>query len=571
MIGSWLNGSDLRRQLGLYKKEFLWAAVFSMIANVLLLTPTLYMLQIFDHVMVSQNELTLFAVTLVMIFFFGVMAFSEWLRSRLLVRTGVRIDEGLNGMVFKASFDSYLQQARQKATEAFSNLVTIRQFLTGQGIIAFFDVPWTPLYIAVTFMLHPLLGWLSVLFAAIQLLVTYTANRASVSTIEGGVKAEQDSTSFVQSKLRNIEPLHAMGMVKHMRDRWQDHHESSLQRDDVMQEKQHRQQAFSKFVRYCMQSFTLGAGALLVIDGKLTPGAMIAANVLMARALQPLDLVIATWRQFVQARMAFRKLDELLDAFPERKGGSEDAPSSGAVRLEGLTAKVAGRDTPVLDNLNVDIPAGNVLVVLGPSGSGKSTLARCLVGVWPQFDGQVLLDGRPIAGWKRLALGPFLGYLPQDIELFEGTIADNIARFSEVDSEKVIDAAKRTGIHDMILRFPDGYDTEIGVAGGMLSGGQRQRIALARAIYGNPVLVVLDEPNANLDDAGERSLAQAVSELKARGTTVVLVTHRTSIVGLADYLLVLSKGRMVHFGHRDAVVAALRGGKVPSQISAPSP
>jgi len=571
MIGRWFNGSDLRRQLGLYKKEFIWAGVFSMIANVLLLTPTIYMLQIFDHVMVSQNELTLYAVTIVMVVFFGVMAFSEWLRSRLLVRTGVRIDEGLSTLVFKASFDSYLKHARQSASDAFSNLVSIRQFLTGQGIIAFFDVPWTPVYIAVTFMLHPFLGWLSVLFACMQLLVTYTANRASISAIEGGVKADQDSTSFVQSKLRNIEPLYAMGMVRHMHDRWQNHHEASLQRDDVIQEKQHRQQAFSKFVRYCMQSFTLGAGALLVIDGKLTPGAMIAANVLMARALQPLDLVIATWRQFVQVRMAFRKLEALLEEFPERQTGIDDVPLSGALRLEGLRAKVTGRDTPILDNLNIDIPSGNIVAVLGPSGSGKSTLARCMVGVWPEIEGNVLLDGRPLQSWKRNALGPFLGYLPQDVELFEGTIAENIARFSEVDSEKVIDAAKRTGIHEMILRFSDGYDTEIGVAGGMLSGGQRQRIALARAIYGNPVLVVLDEPNANLDDAGERSLAEAVRDLKARGTTIVLVTHRTSIVGIADYLLVLSKGHQVQFGPREAVAAALRGGTFQAQVSTAAP
>lgn len=565
---SLFKGSGLREQLYLFRKEFFWAGVFSLIANVLMLTPTVYMLQIYDHVMVSQSELTLIAVTIIMVCFFGVMAFSEWLRSRLLVRTGVRLDEGLNALVFNASFESYLHNARQNAADAFSNLVVIRQFLTGAGIIAFYDVPWTPIYIAVTFLLHPYLGLLSVFFACIQLLVTYFANRASVKGIEGGADAVLNSNAFVQSKLRNIEPLHAMGMVKHMRDRWIGHHETSIERDEVSQEKQHRQQALAKFIRYCMQSLTLGAGALLVIDGRLSPGGMIAANVLMARALQPLDLIIATWPQFVQARMAFNRLEQLLADYPERQQGADHPAPDGDIVLDALTATVPGRETPILHGLSATVPSGRVVVVLGPSGSGKSTLARCLVGIWPYVEGRVLLDGHPVESWDRMKLGPHIGYLPQDVELFEGSIADNIARFAAVDSEKVIDAARRTGIHEMILRFPKGYDTEIGEAGGMLSGGQRQRIALARALYGNPELVVLDEPNANLDEAGERSLIDAVTDLRAKGKTVLLITHRLNILGIADLVMVLSKGTITHFGLRDKVLAALR--PPAGSVSAPA-
>lgn len=563
---NFFEGSELRKRLILFKKEFFWSGIFSMIANVLLLTPTVYMLQIYDHVMVSRSEITLMVVTVVMVLFYAVMSFAEWLRSRLLVRTGVKLDESLNTLVFRASFDSYLRNARINTTDALSNLVTVRQFITGSGIIALFDAPWTPIYIGVTFFLHPYLGFLSIIFACIQLLVTYSANRASKSGIEGETNAVQNSNTFVQSKLRNIEPIHAMGMVSHMRDRWNIYHEASLEREDIIQDKQHRQQSFAKYVRYCMQSFTLGAGGLLVIQGKLSPGAMIAGNVLMARALQPLDLLISTWRQFVQAKMAFEKLEQLLEEYPEREPGAEHPEPRGEIRLEDFTARVASMDRPILDRISAKIPAGSIVVVLGPSGAGKSTLSRSLIGIWPDVEGKMLLDEQPIESWDRAKLGPYIGYLPQDIELFEGTIAENIARFAEIDSEKVIDAARRTGIHEMILRFPKGYDTEIGDAGSILSGGQRQRLALARALYGNPSLVVLDEPNANLDEAGEKSLAQAVNDLKAQGKTVVLVTHRLNLVGLADLLMVLSKGRIVHFGPKQEVLEALKASSVPSTV-----
>jgi ATP-binding cassette, subfamily C, bacterial exporter for protease/lipase len=558
MKPAFFDRSVLSRQLWEFRREFFWVGIFSMIANVLMLTPTIYMLQLYGRVMKSGSEFTLLGVTFFLVLFYVVMAFAEWLRSRIMVRTGVRLDEALNSLVFKASFEAYLNHARRNVTEAFSDLTNIRQFLTANGIIAFFDTPWTPVYIAVIFLLSPFLGFLSIFFAVIQLGVTWQTHRLSVREIESASESGNESYRYVQSKLRNIEPIHAMGMGGNLQKQWIKLHDVSLAKAESSLERQHRQQAFAKFVRYSMQSFTLGAGALMVIDGKMAVGSMIAANVLMSKALQPLDLVVATWKPFVQARTAFTRLEKLLEDFPERSAGVKHQDPFGEIRLEGLTATAEGRMVPILDNITAMFPAGKVTVVLGPSGSGKSTLARCIVGVWPERKGRVLIDGEPVESWDRMELGPHIGYLPQDVELFDGSIAENIARFGEIDSVKVIEAAKSTGIHEMILRFPRGYDTPIGEAGGMLSGGQRQRLGLARALYGKPAILVLDEPNANLDDAGERSLLEAVKNLRQAGKTVILVTHRPSVLAVADLLVMMQAGKMAKCGARDEVLAAMR-------------
>jgi len=562
--------SALSRQLWEFRREFFWVGIFSMIANILMLTPTIYMLQVYGRVMKSGSELTLLMVTFFLILFYAVMAFAEWLRSRLLVRAGVRLDEALNSLVFNASFEAYLNRTRHNVAEAFTDLTNIRQFLTANGMIAFFDIPWTPVYIAVIFLLSPFLGFLSIFFALIQLAVTWISNWMSMKEIQIAADAGNESYRYVQSKLRNIEPLHAMGMVGNLRQRWFRLHDVSLAKAEDSLDRQHRQQAFAKFVRYSMQSLTLGAGALMVIEGKMGAGSMIAANVLMSRALQPLDLVVATWKPFVQARTAFVRLEKLLEDFPERAAGARHQDPFGEIRLQGLSATADGREAPILDDLTAMFPSGKVTVILGPSGSGKSTLARCIVGIWPDMKGQVLIDGEPIESWDRMELGPHIGYLPQDIELFDGTIAENISRFAEVDSQKVIEAAKRTGIHEMILRFPRGYNMQIGEAGGMLSGGQRQRLGLARAMYGNPALLVLDEPNANLDDAGERSLLEAVKDLKKAGKTVILVTHRPSVLAVADLIVLMQSGKIIRCGARDEVLSALRSESTRSVAVSPA-
>ena len=550
--------SELTRALWAFRREFLMVGVFSMVANVLMLSPTLYMLQVFDRVMSSRSELTLLAMSLITLFLFGVMAFAEWMRSRVLVRSGVRLDALLGTRVFNASFDAHLAPSRVSPARSFGDLIQIRQFLTGQGILAFFDTPWTPIYMGVLFILHPILGFLALFFAAVQGALAWFGHRRTVTPAEDASKASSESAAYLQSKLRNAEVLEPMGMVHNLRPHWARRHAHAQELQGRAQAITHRITAWSKFIRYSQQSLALGAGALLVIDGQLSPGGMIAANVLMSRALAPIDMLVGTWRGFIGARSAFRRLEALLAAHPERDPALSRVAPQGALTLRDVVAVAPGRAEPILKGVSVAVPQGTVTVVLGPSGSGKSTLARCMLGIWPDVSGEVLIDGLPIAGWDRNELGPYMGYLPQDVELFEGSIAENIARFGEVSPEKVIAAARSAGLHEMILRFPKGYDTPIGEAGHLLSGGQRQRIGLARAMYGDPVLVVLDEPNANLDDVGEAALVRAVQELKVKGCTVFLITHRPGIVAVADRVLVLRNGVVKADGPRDEVLAALR-------------
>lgn len=550
--------SDLTSTLWSFRREFVMVGAFSMVANVLMLAPTLYMLQVYDRVLASQSELTLVVMSLLTLFLFAVMAFAEWMRSSLLVRTGVRLDEQLSTQVFNASFEAHLSQSGAAPSRAFGDLIQIRQFLTGNGIFAFFDAPWTPIYMAVLFFLHPWLGVLGVVFALIQAALAWFGHRHTLAPSEAAAKASAEAGNFLQSKLRNAEVLESMGMIRNLQTRWAERHQTSLTRSGEAQQLTHRITAISKFIRYTQQSLALGAGALLVIDGQLSPGGMIAANVLMTRALAPIDMIVGSWRQFIGMRSAFARLEQLLVDFPPRDPAFKRVSPTGAITLNQVVATAPGRATPILQNIKLNVPAGTVTAVLGPSGSGKSTLARVMVGIWPEVSGQVLLDNLPIEGWNRIELGPHIGYLPQDVELMEGSIADNIARFGKVDPPQVIAAAQSAGLHEMILRFPKGYDTPIGEAGNLLSGGQRQRIGLARAIYGHPKLVVLDEPNANLDDAGEAALFKTVQELKTKGTTVFLITHRPGAVAVADRILLLRDGLVQADGPRDAVVAALQ-------------
>ena len=552
------NRNELSRILWKFRYEFVVAGVFSMVANLLMLTPTIYMLQVYDRVMLSQNMGTLMAVSLITLFFFGVLTFAEWSRSKLLVSSGVRMDELLSKRLFHASYDAYLNPAVKNPSRAFNDLTEVRQFLTGNGIFAFFDAPWAPIYIAVLFMLHPWLGVMAIGFAAVQASLAWWGSNASKPAQAVASKSQQDAGSYLQSKFRNAEVIESMGMLSHLYRRWAEQNTRAMGHALNAQEVSGRVVAWSKFIRYTQQSLALGGGALLVIQGELSPGAMIAANVLMTRALAPIDLMVGTWPGFLSAKEAFVRLRDLLEAHPLRVKNELSIVPKGDVVLKEVVASAPGRKEPILKGISALMPAGTVTVVLGASGSGKSTLARVLLGIWPHEKGDVLLDSEPILKWDRMGLGPHIGYLPQDIELFDGTIAENIARAGQVVSEKVIAAAEASGLHQMILRFPKGYDTPMGEAGSLLSGGQRQRIGLARALYGEPALVVLDEPNANLDDEGEAALVRAVQVMKSKGKTVVLISHRPGIVGVADRLLILHQGTVQASGPRDGVLAALQ-------------
>ena len=559
------HSNPLTEVLLSFKKEFLVVGLFSAVVNLLMLTPTLYMLQVFDRVLNGQSFTTLFVVSLITLFLFVMMAFAEWARSILLVRTGVKLDQTLSKKVFLSSFLSYLSPSESEPSKAFGYLITLRQFMTGNGVFALFDSPWLPIYVGVLFLLHPLLGWLAIGFSVVQVGMAWygyhVGRDAQLTSDASGATAQK----FMQSKLRNIEVLSSMGMLAPLYKRWQSLQFKALLQNGRAQQRTGAVTALSKFVRYTQQSASLGAGAWLVIHGEVSVGAMIAGNVLMTRALAPIDLLVGSWPGFLSSKEAYTKLQDLMAFQPKgRDKVYTDAPV-GRLKIQKLVVRATGREKPILKDVNFEAFPGMATVVLGPSGSGKSTLARAMLGIWPDYDGEILLDDQPIVQWTRESLGAHLGYLPQDIELFDGTIAENIARIGEVDSARVIEAAEAAGLHQIILRFPKGYDTRVGQGGAFLSGGQRQRVGLARALYGNPAVIVLDEPNANLDDAGENALLQAVELLKRQGKTVVLISHRPGVLKVADRLVILQDGQVVVSGPRDGVLAKLK------ELQAPQP
>jgi ATP-binding cassette subfamily C exporter for protease/lipase len=549
-----MNRSELGRVLAGFRREFWLAGFFSLVVNALLLTPTLYMLQLYDRVMVSYSELTLVAVSLITLLLLALMAVAEWGRTRLLIQAGLRLDKLLSARIFEASFTASLRQSVKQPARAFSDFTQIRQFLTGSGLLTFFDAPWTLIYLAVLLFLHPWLGAVALVFMALQGALAWWGQRHTVAPADTAAKSLADVNGFIQTKLRNVEVLESMGMLPQLQLHWATRQAHFMDNSAVSQALLHRTTAWSKWLRYSQQSLALGAGALLVIDGQLSTGAMIAANVLMSRALAPIDQMVGLWRIMAGVKAAYVRIETLLASSPRPATESGMTAATGDVVLHDVVATAEGRAQPILKNISLTVTEGSVLVVLGASGSGKSTLARVIVGVWPEMTGTVHWGGQALTALDRVACGPQIGYLPQDIELFEGSIAENIARFYALVPEKVIEAATCTGLHDMILRFSKGYDTPMGEAGRLLSAGQRQRIALARAVYGQPSLLVLDEPNANLDDLGEQALARTVQAFRAMGKTVVLISHRPGVLALADRVLVLRDGCIAHEGPREQVL-----------------
>jgi ATP-binding cassette subfamily C exporter for protease/lipase len=539
------------------RRIFIVAGVFSFFINALMLVPSLYMMQVYDRVLNSRNEMTLLMLSLITLGLYGLLGGLEWVRSQLLVRASLQLDNQLNERVFGATFEASLRGAGGNPAQALADLNNLRQFLTGSGLFAFFDAPWAPIFLFVITLLHPWLGLFSLCGGLVLLALTWLTEKITQKPLAEASAAGLQASNFAGNNLKNAEVIEAMGMLPAVRARWYARHRASLALQQLASNRAGAIGAATRVVRLTQQSLILGLGALLVISGKLSPSAMIAANILMGRVLSPIEQAISMWKNFVAARSAYERLQKLLQAIPAKEKGMALPAPHGNMALENLVATAPNSPTVILKGINARITAGEVVGVIGPSASGKSTLARLLVGVWPAASGKVRLDGADIFSWNKAELGPYIGYLPQDVELFEGSIAENIARFAEPDAAKVVQAAQRSGVHEMILRFPKGYDTPIGPAGSFLSGGQRQRIALARAIYGDPVLIVLDEPNSNLDDIGEQALVRAVMDLKARGSTVIVMTHRTSIVGVVDKLMVLREGSLQHYGPRNDILATL--------------
>ncbi|MDR0441048.1 MAG: type I secretion system permease/ATPase [Candidatus Accumulibacter sp.] len=541
---------ELSRFLWSFRGEIAHVFCFTALINVLMLTPTLYMLQVFDRVLVSQSVFTLLAVTLMLFFFVGVMSFSEWVRARLLVRLGVRIDTRLNPRVFRTAFALQNEGRDKEADQLFSDLSRVRQFLTGPGILALLDAPWSPVYVFVLFLLDPFLGLLAIVFCVILVVLAWISALAMKAPLESAGDAARKESAHLYSKLRHATVVESMGMQGNMRRGWMACHRNALITGRQGLSVQTRMQSITRFTRFFQQSLCLGAGAMLVIFGRISPGGMIAANALMGRVTHPVDALMNNWKNLLAARRSYFALEEAFKAHPQQEAFQSvgNASPGAALVFEHVSASAEHRPAPILQDISFTLPAGAALGVMGPSGSGKSTLARVILGIWPRMEGDARYDDVSLRALDRVTLGAELGYLPQDVELLNGSIAENIARFGEVDANGVIAASQAAGVHEMILRFPQGYDTVIGDGGRMISGGQRQRIGLARALYGNPRLIVLDEPNANLDDAGDRALLQAVLGLKARGATLVLITHRPQIVAAMDFILTLSDGRMTQFG-----------------------
>jgi len=544
----------MRELTARFRPFFVYAGVFSLAINLLLLAPTLYMLQVFDRVLTSRSEETLVVLTVAAAIALLAMSLLEALRSRLLAAAGAALDRKLGPPVLEGLLASAARAGGSDYVHGLRDVGTLRSVLTGQGVLSLFDVPWLPLFLFIIFLFHPLLGVVAVAGALVMGLLAIMNERLTREPLERAQREQRRAGRLIDCNLRNAEVTAALGMLPAVTRHW-------MAMNDVALRSQLRATnlggsftAATKCSRQVIQIAMLAMGAWLVIDQHVTSGIMIAGTILLSRALAPVESLIAAWKGLVEARSAWGRLSKLLQDDLSRANTKLPEPL-GALGVERAVFGVKGLERPILRGVSFDLGAGETLGVIGPSASGKSTLARLVVGVWKPASGAVRLDGADVAAWPRADLGPYVGYVPQDVELFGGTVAQNIARMEEPDAARVVKAAQDAQVHELILRLPKGYDTEIGDGGSALSPGQRQRIALARALYGTPRLVVLDEPNANLDHEGDEALLRTLQRLKAAKVTVVIIAHRPSLLGTADKLLVLRDGAVDLFGSRNEVMA----------------
>ena len=550
--------NELDAALLAHRPDFVRAAGFSLLSNLLMLVPTLYMLQVYDRVLTGRSTTTLLMLTLILLVMVALQTAVDAVRGGVLQRVGVGLDRQLGVRVFDAVLKRNLRAPEGNPVQSLHDLTTLRQFLGGAGVIVFFDAPWAPIYIGVICLIHPWLGLFALVAALFILALALLNERLARAPLEEAQKYALRAASLASGQLRNAEAAEAMGMIRGLRARWTALQERVLALQELASQRASAVGSSTRFVRVASQSLVLGLGAWLAIDDLITPGGMIAASILLGRGLAPVEQGIAQWKAWLSARSAHGRLYKLLADFPTLPEAMPLPKPSGLITVENVTAGPPGVKAPVLKDLAFRINAGDVVGVIGPSASGKSSLARLLVGLWAPTAGSVRMDSVEVSTWDKSELGPHIGYLPQDVELFEGSVADNIARFGAVVPDMVVAAAQRAGVHEMVLRLSNGYGTPLGPGGAALSAGQRQRIALARALYGEPRIVVLDEPNASLDEAGELALSMAIQELKSKNATVVLITHRRSVLSAVDKLLCLRDGVVVAYGPRDAVLQVLQ-------------
>ncbi|MDX2258522.1 MAG: type I secretion system permease/ATPase [Hyphomicrobiaceae bacterium] len=548
-----------------FRPALVTVMIFSVFCNVLLFVGPLYMLQIYDRVLASRNEGTLVALTLIAVFLLLAYSGLDLLRSRLLVRAGYKFDEALNGPLFRSALSSALAQRSAAPASATRDMDTFREFWTGSGVITLCDAPFAPVFVAICFVFHPLLGVVALVGALVLFLLAVANEYATRASLTEAGKRSSEASHYATSSMANVEVIHALGMHRAIHKRWVDRHVQALAFQAKASDWAGVIMAATKFVRQVLQVLILGAGAWLAIEGLISPGAMIAASIMMGRALAPVEQSVSQWKSFMGARNAWSRLEALFARVGEQPQRTPLPRPAGNVAVEGLVVAAGAGGKPILRGISFQIAAGEVLAIIGPSAAGKSTLIRSLVGVWQPAAGVVRLDGSDLRHWDPERLGEYVGYLPQDIELFSGTVAENIARFRDDPPEKAVEAGMLSGAHALVQQLPQGYDTPIGELGSSLSGGQRQRIGLARAVYGAPSILVLDEPNAHLDRAGESILMGAIQRCKERGTTVIFATHTPQLLTVADKILALKDGQLHLFGPAKQVLAELVKPRVVSE------
>jgi ATP-binding cassette subfamily C protein len=564
-VGKSHNQSELSAALATCRSAFIWTAVFSGMSNILMLTGSVFMLEVYDRVLPSHSIPTLVALTILATSLYIALGILDLIRGRILVRVGAKIDEAVSDRVYEVVVSAPLKAGdRGDSLQALRHLDNLRSFLSGMGPIALFDLPWIPLYLAICFVFHTLIGVTALLGAIILCILTLLTDVYTRDSSKQALGLAVSRNSLAETSRRNAEALIAMGMFGPMADRWRQTNRKYIATQQQTSDTASGFASTSKVLRMVLQSAVLAVGAYLVINQQATAGIIIASSILSARALAPVDLAIAHWKGFIAARQSWHRLNQLLPFFPVKKEPmSLEAPSR-TLTVDAASAFPPGSQTLVVNNINFVLKAGGGLGIIGPSGSGKSSLARMLVGIWEPGRGTIRLDGATYDQWARDALGRHIGYLPQDVELLSGTIAENIARFSPAPkAEMIIAAARAANVHDLIVGLPAGYETVIGEQGISLSAGQAQRIALARALFGEPFLVVLDEPNSNLDAEGDEALTRAILGVRQRKGIVVVVAHRPSAIAGLDSILVMNQGRQVDFGHKEETLAKLVNRSTP--------
>lgn len=552
--------SELRIAVYALKPYFVRAAWFSVCSCLLILAPSVYMLEVYERVINSRSHQTLVMLTLVVLAAYVVMEILEWARAEIMHGAGLALDKQMRDRIFGAVFEANLKRLPGGTTQPLSDLRSIRDFFGSPPVLAAMEAPVSLVFLGLVFAISPVLGWSAVVGSLLQVFLGWLNEKNTQPPLIAANRSSAAAQQYVDGSLRNSQVIESMGMLRDIHRRWMVKQKEFLNFQAVASDKAGGFQAATKFLQVTMGSLLLGLGAWLLLHNSLNGGAgmMIIGSVLGGRVLAPLVQIVTQWRLVINFRDAWQRMENLLASVPANPPAMPLPSPRGLLQVENLVAGPPGGGLPILKSVSFGLAIGEVLAVVGPSASGKSTLARLLMGIWPAVSGKVRLDGADMFTWNKQELGPHVGYLPQGVELLDGTLAENIVRFGEPQSAKLRAAAQAVGLHDFIVALPLGYDSPVGQEGAMLSGGQRQRVALARAIYGDPVLVVLDEPNSSLDESGDAALASAILELKSRGTTFVVMTHRTSVLAVADKMLVLHDGVAQAFGPRDEVLAALK-------------